>query len=50
MVEDVHINYHSGEHVTGTRVVMVEDLHTDGAVATQGGLGRVVREVRNKVK
>ena len=45
MVEDVHINYQTVEHVTGTRVVMVEDLRMDGAVATRGGLGRVVREM-----
>ena len=45
VVEDVHISYQRREHVTGTPVVMEEDLRMGGVVATQDGLGTAVKEV-----
>jgi high-affinity K+ transport system ATPase subunit B len=45
VVEDVHIIYQTLDHVTGTPVVMEEDLRMGGVVATQDGLGPAVKEV-----
>ena len=45
VVEDVHIIYQRLDHVTGTPVVMEEDLRMGGVIAAQGGLGHAVKEV-----